>query len=120
GQEVGIAIFRERPFLRGEVFAPRGPAMEPFRTREMNQGSSHGLEPERELLTILLRRQLLDPAQELAPSAEQNVIVFEKVHGSPLGSRVCVPSPATLTRRTTERPRRWTFRKDQVVNALRP
>src|SRR5262245_22703000 len=92
GQEIGIAFFCEWPFLRCDVFAPRefaprGLAMEPFRTREMNQGSPHGLEPERELLTILLRSQFPDPVPELVPSAEQNVIVFEKVHGSPLGMR---------------------------------
>src|SRR5262249_43551898 len=53
---------------------------------------------ERKLLTILLRRQFLGPLEEFAPSAEQNVIVFEKVHGSPLGARwrPIVPSTGAI------------------------
>ena len=54
----------------------------------MDQGGPDGLEPERKLLTVLLRTQSLDPAQELTPSAEQNVVVFEKLYGSALRLRV--------------------------------
>src|SRR5262249_27025020 len=80
GQEIGIAFFCEWPFLRCDgfapcEFAPRGLAMEPFRTREVNQGRPHGLEPEREFLTVLLRGHFPDPVQELVPGAEQNVVV---------------------------------------------